>query len=161
MSNGDSLDGFVFPPFIPTASTRPQVPPPAPPPPSVQEPAPAVEAAGRLTMPWDLETPIVRQADDTPVAPAPATMDADDGEDLPWLEVPTPREAEAPAAEAPPAQDEAFPEWMAWDQRDETAAMADARDSVAPVAGLEDFMPMDEMGGFVAPPPAAEWAEAE
>jgi hypothetical protein len=164
MSNGDSLDGFVFPPFIPTASARPPQAPPAAPQPSVQEPAsepaPAVEAAGRLTMPWDLETPIVRQDD----APPAAALDAeDDEEDLPWLEVPAPREAEAPAAEAPsaPAGDDAFPEWMSWDQRDETAAEAEARDSVAPIAGLEDFVPVDELGGFVAPRPAVEWSEAE
>jgi hypothetical protein len=160
MSNGDSLDGFVFPPFIPTASTRPAETPPAPPRPSIQEPdpAPAADAAGRMTMPWDLETPIVRQDD---AAPAPQSA-ADDDEDLPWLEVPTPREAEA--AEAPPAAatDEAFPEWLAWDQRDGTAAEADARDTVAPIAGLEDFVPMDDLGGgFVPPPAAADWAEAE
>ncbi len=162
MSNGESLDGFVFPPFIPTASTRPAVTPPAVPHPSVQEPAPAAEpaeAAGRMTMPWDLETPIVRQDD---AAPAATQSSAADDEDLPWLEVPTPREAEAPAAEAPPAGDEAFPEWLAWDQRDGIAAEAEARDTVAPIAGLEDFVPMDELGGgFVAPPPAAEWAPAE
>lgn len=163
MSNGDSFDGFVFPPFIPTASTRPAETPPAPP---QQEPssAPPVEAAGRMTMPWDLETPIVRQADDAPSPPvSTAPADAHDDEDLPWLEVPTPRQADAPAAEAAPApaQDETFPEWLAWDQRDGIAAEAEARDSVAPIAGLEDFVPMDDLGGFVAPPPAAEWTEAE
>lgn len=163
MSNGDSLDGFVFPPFIPTASARPPQAPP--PPPAVQEPAPepapAVESSGRLTMPWDLETPIVRQADEAP-APHAAAPDADDDEDLPWLEVPTPRDSESPAAEAPaPAGDDAFPEWLTWDQRDETAAEAEARDSVAPMDGLEDFVPVDDLGGFVSPAPAVEWAESE
>jgi hypothetical protein len=161
MSNGDSLDGFVFPPFIPAASARPAETPPAPPQPSIQEPAPApaADAAGRMTMPWDLETPIVRQ-DDT--APAPQSA-ADDDEDLPWLEVPTPREAEPAEAPSAAATDEAFPEWLAWDQRDGTAAEAEARDTVAPISGLEDFVPMDDLGGgFVPPPPAgAEWAEAE
>lgn len=161
MSNGDSLDGFVFPPFIPTASTRPaQTPPPVPQPPA-QQPAPEpAEASGRMTMPWDLETPIVRQADE-PAAQPEAVSAGDDDEDLPWLEVPTPREAEIPAAEAPPAPagDEAFPDWLAWDQRDETAAEADVRDTVAPIAGLEDFVPADDLGDRVAPP-AAEWAEA-
>lgn len=153
MSNGDSLDGFVFPPFIPTASTRPPQAPPAPP---AQEPAPSVEASGRMTMPWDLETPIARQADAPAATPQEATADEDD---LPWLEVPAPREAETPSASA---GDDAFPDWLAWDQRDETAAEADARDSVAPVAGLEDFVPVDDLGaGFVAPAPAVEWAEAE
>ena len=167
MSNGDSLDGFVFPPFIPTASARPPQAPPAPPQPAVQEPAsepaPAVEAAARLTMPWDLETPIVRQDDASPAQPAAAPAVDDDEEDLPWLEVPAPREADAPAAEAPPAPagDDAFPEWLTWDQRDETAAEAEARDSVAPIAGLEDFVPVDDLGGFVAPAPAVEWAESE
>jgi len=164
MSNGESLDDFVFPPFIPTASTRPAVTPPPVPQPSMREPAPAAEpaeAAGRMTMPWDLETPIVRQDADAP-APSITQSSAADDEDLPWLEVPAPRE-EAPAAEAPPAaQDEAFPEWLAWDQRDGIAAEADARDTVAPIAGLEDFVPMNELGGgFVAPPPAAEWAPTE
>jgi hypothetical protein len=164
MSNGDSLDGFVFPPFIPTASTRPAQAPPAAPQPSIQEPAPApaADAAGRMTMPWDLETPIVRDADADAAPARPAAAAADDDEDLPWLEVPAPRDAEAPAAEAPPAaQDDAFPEWLAWDQRDGVAAEADARDSVAPIAGLEDFVPADDLGSFVAPPPAMEWAEAE
>jgi hypothetical protein len=157
MSNGDSLDGFVFPPFIPTASTRPaQTPPPVP-----QQPAPepADASGGRMVMPWDLETPIVRQPDE-PAAQPEAAQAGDDDEDLPWLEVPAPREADAPAAEAPsaPASDDAFPDWLAWDQRDETAAEADARDTVAPIAGLEDFVPVDDLG-YVAPP-AAEWAEA-
>lgn len=163
MSNGDSLDGFVFPPFIPTASTRPPQAPPAPPaPPAAQEPAPSAEASGRMTMPWDLETPIVRQADAPAATPQEAT--ADDEDDLPWLEVPAPREPDVPAAEAAPAPagDDAFPDWLAWDQRDETGAEADARDSVAPVAGLEDFVPVDDLGaGFVAPAPAVEWAESE
>lgn len=159
MSNGDSLDGFVFPPFIPTASTRPPAAPAAPP----QEPAPAVEPAGRMTMPWDLETPVVRPQDEAPAPAAAAQADADEGEDLPWLEVPAPREADAPAAEAPaaPAQDEAFPEWLAWDQRDETAALADARDTVAPVAGLEDFVPMDDMGGLMGSQPTVTWTDAQ
>ena len=160
MSNGDSPDSFVFPPFIPTASTRPPQPPPAPP---AQEPAapgsaPDAEAGGRTTMPWD--TPIVRQADE----PAAASQaGADDEDDLPWLEVPAPRDADAPAPEAPPAPagDDAFPDWLAWDQRDETAAEADARDSVAPIAGLEDFVPLDGLGGSIAPAPALEWAQPE
>lgn len=155
MSNGESLDGFVFPPFIPTASKPPQTPPP----PAAQEPAPApaAEAAGRMTMPWDLETPIVRESDAAqPEAPA------DDDEDLPWLEVPAPRGEEA-APSAPAAAGEDFPEWMAWDQRDESAAEAEARDSVAPIAGLEDFIPADDGmgGGYVAPAPALEWADAD
>ncbi|HEX6042083.1 MAG TPA: hypothetical protein VFZ20_28820, partial [Longimicrobium sp.] len=154
MSNGDSLDGFVFPPFIPTASRQPQAPPPQP---AAQEPAPApaAEAAGRMTMPWDLETPIVRDAD---TAQPPAAADED--EDLPWLEVPAPRGDEAAAPSAPAAGEE-FPAWMAWDQRDETAAEADARDSVAPIAGIEDFIPADELGGGFVAPPAIEWAEAD
>lgn len=171
MSNGDSLDGFVFPPFIPTASARPaEAPPAAPPPPAEPEtPAePAEASGGRMTMPWDLETPIVRDADTAPApqpaeAAAPAEAD-DDGEDLPWLEVPAPREpaAEEPAATAPPAAPaEEFPDWMAWDEASERAAEAEMHDSVAPVAGLEDFVPMDDLGGFIAPAPAVDWAESE
>lgn len=156
MSNGDSLDGFVFPPFIPAASRQPQAPPPQP---AAQQPTPAVEASGRMTMPWDLETPIVRQADEAPAAQPTTAADEDD---LPWLEVPTPRDADAEASPPPAAGEEAFPEWMAWDQRDETAAEADARDSVAPIAGLEDFIPANDLNaGFVAPAPAVEWAEAD
>jgi hypothetical protein len=168
MSNGDSLDGFVFPPFIPAAAARPASPPaPAPQPPAASdEPAPDAQSAGpgRMTMPWDVETPIVSEPADThrqAAAPQPAAGEAED-EDLPWLERPAPREAvsEAPAeAPAAPAQDEAFPDWLAWDDR----ATDDARseiDAVAPLEGLEDFAPMDEIGGFIAPAPAVEWEEA-
>jgi len=161
MSNGDSLDGFVFPPFVPSASTRPAQAPPSAPPAPVQEPAQPPEpedASGRLSMPWDLETPIVRESDEVA---ASAAVD-DDEEDLPWLEIPAPRDAMDAPAETPaaPAQDDAFPDWLAWDQRDEDAAESDARDTVAPIAGLEEFIP-DAGLGRVAPAPAVEWAEAE
>jgi hypothetical protein len=156
MSNGDSLDGFVFPPFIPAAAARPAR-PPAPQPPAAEAlpAAPQTAAPGRATMPWDVETPIVSEPAAQPQA---ATGRAED-EDLPWLERPAPREAaaEAPPAEAP-AQDEAFPDWLAWDDR----ATDDARpelDAVAPVEGLQDFAPVEDIG-FVAPTPAAEWQEA-
>lgn len=166
MSNGDSLDGFVFPPFIPpAAAARPaDAPAPAPPPPvASDEPpaAPQTAASGRMTMPWDVETPIVSgpAAD----APAPAADEAEE-EDLPWLERPAPREpvAEAPAApaaEAAPAQDEAFPDWLAWDDRATDEARTET-EAVAPVEGLQDFAPVDDLVGFVAPQPAVEWAEA-
>lgn len=173
MSNGDSLDGFVFPPFIPPAAARaPEPPTPAPAPAPVAEqppPAPQSSAPGRMTMPWDVETPIVREgADVSPAAAAPEatdeseTEDAED-EDLPWLERPAPREpvAEAPAApaaDAAPATDDAFPDWLAWDDRATDEVRGDVS-SVAPVEGLEDFVPADELA-FVAPPPAVEWAEA-
>jgi hypothetical protein len=164
MSNGDSLDGFVFPPFIPTAAARPVQPAaPAPAVPVAEERAAEPQSgASRATMPWDVETPIVREsADVTGAALEPATDEAED-EDLPWLERPTPRApvAEAPAAEpAAPAQDEVFPDWLAWDDRDTDEARSDAA-GVAPVEGLEDFAPVDELGGFIAAPPAVEWAEA-
>ena len=162
MSNGDSLDGFVFPPFIPTASARPPEPAaPAAPAPVAEEPrAEPQSGAPRAIMPWDVETPIVRESADAPPAYAaaePAADEADD-EDLPWLERPEPRDlvAEAPAApaaEAAPATDEAFPDWLAWDDRDTDEARSEAA-SVAPVEGLEDFVPADDMGGFIAAPPA-------
>jgi hypothetical protein len=160
MSNGDSLDGFVFPPFIPTAAARPAPPPaPAPAAPVAEEPAAEPQSgASRMTMPWDVETPIVRESADLPAA---ATDEAED-EDLPWLERPEPRDtvAEAPAAEpAAPAQDEVFPDWLAWDDRDTDEARSEAA-GVAPVEGLEDFAAVDELGGFIAEPPAVEWAEA-
>jgi hypothetical protein len=165
MSNGDSLDGFVFPPFIPpAAAARPADPPapaPAPPAASNEPPAAAQTAApGRMTMPWDVETPIVSSPADLP-ASAPATDDAEE-EDLPWLERPAPRE---PVAETPPAEPaasatgEAFPDWLAWDDRDTDDARPESR-GVAPVEGLQDFAPVDDLGGFVAPEPAVDWAEA-
>ena len=162
MSNGDSLDGFVFPPFIPpAAAARPVDPPAAPQPPAVRDepPAQAQSAApGRMTMPWDVETPIVGQPADT--EPAAATDQAED-EDLPWLERPEPREpvAQAPAAAEPAPRDEAFPDWLAWDDRATDEARSET-EAVAPVEGLEDFAPVDDLGGFVAPQPAVEWAEA-
>lgn len=164
MSNGDSLDGFVFPPFIPPAATRPTEPPAsAPAAPVAEQPrAEPQSSAPRATMPWDVETPIVRDLADTSAAPAPAAAEADE-EDLPWLERPEPRPpaAEAPAApaaEAAPAGDEAFPDWMAWDDRDTDEARSEVAD-VAPVEGLEDFVPADDLG-FIAAPLAVEWAEA-
>lgn len=160
MSNGDSLDGFVFPPFIPTTAARP-VNPPAPPPPApvAEEPQ---SAAARMTMPWDVETPIVRDSAGAPGA-APAA-DATEDEDLPWLERPEPREAaaEAPAdqaADGAPAQDEAFPEWLAWDDRDTDDARSEAA-GVAPVDGLEDVAPADDLGGLIGMPPTVTWADA-
>ncbi|WP_420125226.1 hypothetical protein [Longimicrobium sp.] len=159
MSNGDSLDGFVFPPFIPTAAARPAE-PPAPPSPAPVAEEPRAEpqtGAPRMTMPWDVETPIVRESADAPAAPV---ADAAEDEDLPWLERPEPRDtaAEAPADVAP-ARDEAFPDWLAWDDRDTDDARSEAA-GVAPVDGLEDVVPADDLGGFIATPPAVELAEA-
>jgi hypothetical protein len=166
MSNGDSLDGFVFPPFIPTAAARPAEPPaPAAPAPVAEEPrAEPQSGASRQTMPWDVETPIVRESADTDAPAAEPAVDEAEDEDLPWLERPEPREAAAeapaaPAADAAPAQDEAFPDWLAWDDRDRDEARAEVAD-VAPVDGLEDFVPADDLAGFIATPPAVEWAEA-
>lgn len=164
MSNGDSLDGFVFPPFIPPAAARP-VPPAAPatPAPVAQHSAaePQSSAPGRMTMPWDAQTPIVRGAD-APAAVEPAVDEEE--EDLPWLERPAPREPvaqapAAPAADAAPAQDDAFPDWLAWDDRNTDEARPEVAD-VAPVDGLEDFIPGDDASGFIAAPPAVQWAEA-
>jgi hypothetical protein len=170
--NGDSFDGFVFPPFIPTASRATPAPPPAPAaaPPSipVQEPRPvandAVDAQpARVTMPWDAETPIVRHAD---AGHADAAADEDEHEDLPWLEVPAPREPAAPEAgsldvveddfpaaettaaeteepRAAPAANDAFPDWMAWGAADEADA-AREMGNVDPIAGLENLVPMND-----------------
>jgi hypothetical protein len=161
MSNGDSLDGFVFPPFIPpAAAARPVDPPAAPPAPAVRDEPPAEPqtASGRMTMPWDVETPIVSEQTDA-ATQAAAT---DEDEDLPWLERPEPRaEAEAPAAPAVVAapQDEAFPDWLAWDDRATDEARPET-ETVARVEGLEDFAPVDDQAGFVAPEPAVEWTAA-
>lgn len=151
MSNGDSLDGFVFPPFIPTAAARPPAPPaPAAPPASTQpSSADPQSAASRGTMPWDADTPVVREG-------AAGAAGAADDDDLPWLERPEPREA-APAAEAAP--DEAFPDWLAWDDRDTDNARAEVADA-SPLQGLEDLVPADGLGGFAAAPQGVEWAEA-
>jgi len=168
MSNGDSLDGFVFPPFIPAAAARPADPPaPAAQPPVASDEPPAAPqtASGRMTMPWDVETPIVSEPADgrrqAAAAPQPATDEAED-EDLPWLERPEPREpvAEAPATEAAaPAEGEAFPEWLAWDDRANEDARSEAG-ALPALEGLQDFAPVDDLGGFIAPEPAVEWAEA-
>jgi hypothetical protein len=174
--NGDSFDGFVFPPFIPTASRATPAPLPAPAaaPPSipVEEPRPvaseradAVEAQpARVTMPWDAETPIVRDAD---AGRADAEADEDEHEDLPWLEVPAPRELAAPEVASPefladdvvpaaestaadtdepraaPAANDAFPDWMAWGATDEADA-AREMGNVDPIAGLENLVPMND-----------------
>lgn len=174
--NGDSFDGFVFPPFIPTASRATPAPPPAPaaapPTPPVDAPRPvaseraeAVDAQpARVTMPWDAETPIVRDAD---AGHVDAAADEDEHEDLPWLEVPAPREPAAPEAETPalvtddvvpvaestaaeveeprtaPAADDAFPDWMAWGATDEADA-AREMGNVDPIAGLENLVPMND-----------------
>lgn len=169
--NGDSFDGFVFPPFIPTASRATPAPPSAPaaaPSAPVEEPRPvasdAVEAQpARVTMPWDAETPIVRDAD---AGHAEAAADEDEHEDLPWLEVPAPREPAAPEAgsldlvaddlpaaettaaetdepRAAPAANDAFPDWMAWGATDEADA-AREMGNVDPVAGLENLVPMND-----------------
>jgi hypothetical protein len=162
MSNGDSLDGFVFPPFIPPAATARPADPPAPAPPAASDEPPTTAptaAPGRMTMPWDVETPIVSSPDDASSA-SPATDEAEE-EDLPWLERPAPREpvSEAPPAPAASGTGEAFPEWLAWDDRDTDDARAESQ-GVAPVEGLQDFAPLDDLGGFVAPEPAVDWAEA-
>jgi hypothetical protein len=110
----------------------------------------------RVTMPWDAETPIVRDAD------ASHAADEDEHEDLPWLEVPAPREPAAPefvaddavpavestAAEteeprAAPAANDAFPDWMAWGATDEADA-AREMGNVDPIAGLENLVPMND-----------------
>lgn len=173
--NGDSFDGFVFPPFIPTASRATPAPAPAPAaaPPSrpVEDPRPSANDAvdaqpARVTMPWDAETPIVRDAD---AGHADAEGDEDEHEDLPWLEVPAPRERAAPQAgsaefladdvspaaestaaeaeadepRAAPAANDAFPDWMAWGATDEADA-AREMGNVDPVAGLENLVPMND-----------------
>ena len=179
--NGDSFDGFVFPPFIPTASRATPAPAPAPaaapPPVPVAAPRPAANDAvdaqpARVTMPWDAETPIVRDADG---GRADAAAGEDDGEDLPWLEVPAPREPAAPQADSfdpgaddgfptssaaaetdeprgAPAADEAFPDWMAWGATDEADA-AREMGNVDPVAGLENLVPMNDAPAPRAPAP--------
>jgi len=166
--NGDSFDGFVFPPFIPTASRATPAPPPAPaaapPSPPAEAPRPVandtVDAQpARVTMPWDTETPIVRDAD---AGHGDAAADEDEHEDLPWLEVPAPREpaapefvadAAVPAAESTaaetdeprtaPAANDAFPDWMAWGAADEADA-AREMGNVDPITGLENLVPMND-----------------
>jgi hypothetical protein len=137
MSNGETPDGFVFPPFIPPSAART----PPPPPPA----APA--------MPWDAETPVAGD-------PAPAAAEEAPAEELPWLELPEPREpAAAAAAPVEAEEDGPLPEWMTWDARAEADAEAELAGTPA-VEGLEEFDPVASFGVPEAPA-AAEDAEEE
>ncbi|HEU0302040.1 MAG TPA: hypothetical protein VFR37_21470 [Longimicrobium sp.] len=168
MSHGDSLDGFVFPPFVPPAAARPVDPPTPASQSSVPEPTPSADTqtAARPTLPWDVETPMVGEvADLPPLAAAPAEADEAEDEDLPWLERPVPRdteEAPAAAAQEPAAAqaNDGFPDWMAWDDRDADEARSDA-EGLPAVEGLEDFVPVDDLGSHFSPAPAVDWTEAE
>jgi hypothetical protein len=142
MSNGDSPDGFVFPPFVPPSAPRPaasrQAEPAAAPPPA---------------LPWEQEAP---SSAVPPAPPAPAEEPrAEEGslEDLPWLERPAPRE-EGPSPEAAtPAEGEeaeVLPDWMTWDARAEADAEAEIS-STPPLEGLEDLSVPDL--GFEEEPP--------
>lgn len=131
MSNGDSQDGFVFPPFVPPSASRP----PAAPVPAPAAPAPAPPPS---TVPRDEEPA-------APEAAAEAFDDPRDGEeDLPWLELPEPRAAEPEPAPAPAAVAEedagegVLPDWMTWDARAEAEAEAELADTPA-IEGLEEF----------------------
>jgi hypothetical protein len=142
MSNGESPDGFVFPPFIPPSAART----PAPPPPATPAPAPA--------MPWDLEAPAAGDA-----APEAAQAEGEaPAEELPWLELPEPREPAATVVEA--EDDGPLPEWMTWDARAEADAEAELSGTPA-VEGLEEFDPVASFGVPEAPAAAGEDAEEE
>jgi hypothetical protein len=155
MSNGAAPDDFVFPPFVPPATppSNAATPPPLP----EAQPAPPAKPV----MPWDVATPLVGDGEDAPAAadePEPAAADepepAGSGEELPWLELPEPREgartteepADAPAAEG----GEPLPEWMTWDSRDETAAEEELS-VTGQLEGLESF-------GLETPPASPEEA---
>lgn len=161
MSNGDSFDGFVFPPFVPSAATRPAEPqPPAASSETGEAPSAPEAQEGRMTMPWDLEAPVVRTDEDAAVQAAPQGAE----EELPWLEPPPGASAEdaAPAGgeDAAPPAEEGFPDWMAWDERASEEARSEAEE-VAPVEGLGEFVSEDELAGHAEAEQPVEWAEAE
>jgi hypothetical protein len=128
MSNGDSPDGFVFPPFIPRSA--PPAARPAPP-----EPAPAAAS------PWELDATPAPVAES---APSPFAEEAA-GDELPWLELPEPRAAAEPeefgAAEVA-EEPGALPDWMTWDARAEEEAEEELS-ATAKVEGLEEFDPVE------------------
>jgi hypothetical protein len=155
----------VFPPFSPAARQADPAPAPASeqaPPTPEPSPSPIAEA------PWDAPAPAVPMSWDFEAAAPPAEPRAepsasaeddgapedasDDDEDLPWLEVPSPR-ADAPAeGEAGLKADDA-PNWMDWvrDADHEPAAEADASADADTDA---DATPIGEL----APDDAQPWS---
>jgi hypothetical protein len=116
----------VFPPFNPAPrreepareAIRDQAPPAA------EEAEPAAEAAAEpesvggwdapasAPMPWDFEAP-APEPEAPASGPAGEMVIGDDDEDLPWLEVPTPRPAEGAADQEIRAEDTPnFADWM-------------------------------------------------
>ncbi|HEU4559585.1 MAG TPA: hypothetical protein VFS20_17165 [Longimicrobium sp.] len=113
----------VFPPFNPAPrrdepapeAAREQAPPaagqPEPAAEAAAEPEPAAswDAPAAAPMPWDFEAP---QPEAPAAGPAGELEIGDEDEDLPWLEVPTPRAAEGAADQELRAED--TPNFMDW-----------------------------------------------
>ncbi|HEU0013902.1 MAG TPA: hypothetical protein VFQ45_09475 [Longimicrobium sp.] len=150
--DGDSLDGFVFPPFIPRAAQPPQPPAEAPAPPSAAPPS-ASEPEPQ-PMPWDAaDAPAAAGAPEPAAAVAEEPQGEDDGggDDLPWLEPPAPPTATAePPAPAPAAEVGSLPEWMTWDEASE-ASVQDEVSAAAPLEGLQPFDSGPEDASAAAP----------
>lgn len=139
----------VFPPFNPAPRREEPAPEPArehAPEPAAEhaepvdataqpEPGTAWDApAAAAPMPWDFEAP----ADEAPTAPEASAADArDDDEDLPWLEVPSPREAE-PAADAE-IRAEDTPNFMDWMRTEDQPSAGATEDADGGVPEIGDF----------------------
>lgn len=144
----------VFPPFNPAPRREEPASAPEPvrdqaPPAAEQQPEPAADplpatswdaAPPAQPMPWDFEAP-------PPAAPEPQAPAADAGEmaigdeddDLPWLEVPTPREAGAEAA-GQEIHAEDTPNFMDWVRTEDQPPAADTPDDAdAGAPPISDF----------------------
>ncbi|HYH81975.1 MAG TPA: hypothetical protein VEX86_19370, partial [Longimicrobium sp.] len=144
----------VFPPFNPAPrrddpareATREQTPPAA-----EQAPEPAADprpetawdaAAPPAPMPWDFEAPAPEPEADA-AAPAGEMEIGDEDDDLPWLEVPTPRAPDGAADVEIRADDTPnFADWMRTEDQPPPVVEADAgagEDADADVPPIGDF----------------------
>jgi len=137
----------VFPPFNPAPrreepapeAARGQTPPlaaeHAPEPAAEPSPAPVWDAAAAppAPMPWDFEAPA---PDSSSAANAGEMEIGDEGDDLPWLEVPTPRAPDAEGADQE-LHAEDTPNFMDWARTDDQPA-ADFADAGADAVDDDD-----------------------
>jgi hypothetical protein len=151
----------VFPPFNPAPrreepapeATRAQTPPPA----AEHAPEPAAEpnsapvwdaaAATPAPMPWDFEAP-APQPDAAPEPNAGELQIGDEDDDLPWLEVPTARDADA--AQELHAED--TPNFMDWVRTEDQPPQAESAED----AGETDDDGVPPIGDFAVD--AQPWA---
>jgi len=147
----------VFPPFNPAPRLEEPASVPEPardqaPPAAGQQPEPAADplpatswdaAPPAQPMPWDFEAPPPEPEPQAPAADAGEMQIGDEDDDLPWLEVPTPREAGADASgqEIKAEDTPNFADWMRTEDQPPAAEShgdADEEDSGAPPIG--DFV---------------------